>query len=229
MPAMDNIHKNHRERMRAKFEISGFSGMTDYEILEFLLFYTIAVRDTNPIAHNILDKLHTLDRVFSADINELRTIDGVGEKTALHLKAVGELMLAVRKRALKKGRVLSSAEEISDYLIDFFLSERTEKMYAFFLDKGDRLISYKLLLEGAVDSLPFDEGEIVREAAISRCAGVILSHNHPGGHIEPSYEDIAATAKIAKALGYIHVTLKDHIIIAGGNYFSMREQNKLLL
>lgn len=221
----ENIHKNHRERMRAKFEISGFSGMADHEILEFMLFYAIPLKDTNPIAHRILERFQTLERVFGAELNELKTIDGVGEKTAVYIKAIGELFKNVRKRSLRKGQALSTVKLASEYLIDFFINESNEKMYAFFLDKGDRLISYKMLFEGSVDSIAFDEADIVREAAITRCSSVIISHNHPGGHIEASYADISATRKISRALECIHVTLKDHIIIAGENYFSMREKS----
>lgn len=228
MKKTENPHEKHRERMRAKFEISGFSGMADHEILEFLLYYTIPVKNTNPIAHSLLNRFHTLERVFQAEIEELKTVDGIGEKSAVHIKAIGELISAIKKRALRKKQVLSSAALAYDYLTDFFINERTEKLYAFFLDKGDRLLSWKLICEGGIESIQLDAGEIVREAVLQRCVSVILAHNHPGGHVAASDADIAATIKIAQALQYVHVNIKDHIIIAGDSYYSMAEDKRLV-
>ena len=52
----DAIHKNHRERMRKRFSEHGFDGFAEHEVLEMLLYYAIPRRDTNPLAHSILNE-----------------------------------------------------------------------------------------------------------------------------------------------------------------------------
>ena len=56
---------------------------------------------------------------------------------------------------------------------------------------------------------------------------VVLCHNHPNGVALPSREDIQATENIVRALGLVHVLLRDHIILTETEYFSMREENRL--
>ena len=56
---------------------------------------------------------------------------------------------------------------------------------------------------------------------------VVLCHNHPNGVALPSREDLMATENIVRALGLVKVHLRDHIILTEGEYFSMREANRL--
>ena len=215
----------HRERVRFKYEVNGFSGMYDYEILEFMLFYAIPRRDTKEIAKELLEKFGKLENVFSADIEELKEFHGIGLNAAIYINATGKLMAELRERKLSKNKRLTK-ENLKDHLITHFINERTEKLYAVFLDKGNRIRNYKELCEGGIDSLQFDVSDIIREALLQKCTGVILAHNHPGGHISPSDSDRAATLSISQALNKVGITLKDHIIIADGNCYSMAENNK---
>ena len=53
----DNIHAGHRQRMRREMiEQDNIDKMSDHRLLEVLLFYGIPRRDTNPIAHELLNK-----------------------------------------------------------------------------------------------------------------------------------------------------------------------------
>ena len=221
-----NLNKGHRARMRAKYEVSGFSGMYDHEILEFLLFYTIPVKDTKPLAKQLLEKFGKLENVFEADIEELTSFGGVGIKTAIHINAVGRLMSELKQRKLSRKRALNKSN-LKEYLIDYFINERTEKLYAIFLDKGNRIKSHKEICSGGIDSIQFDISNIVREAIIHKAVSIILAHNHPGGHREPSDFDYAVTVSIAQALGRVGINLKDHIIISDGSYYSMAENKKI--
>ena len=60
--------KGHRERIRKKFLNKGISSLSNYEILEFLLFYCNAQKDTKPVAKDILKRFKSINRVFKADI-----------------------------------------------------------------------------------------------------------------------------------------------------------------
>ena len=219
-------NKDHRKRVRYKYEVNGFSGMYDYEILELMLFYAISRIDTKPIAKELLKKFGKLENVFNADIQELTDVKGIGLNSAIYINAVGKLMGELKERKLSKNKRLTKAT-LKEYLIVYFMNEKTEKLYAVFLDKGNRIRNYKELCEGGIDSIQFDISNIVREAVLQKCSGVILAHNHPGGHIEPSDSDCAVTMSIAQALNKVGITLKDHIIIADGNCYSMADNDKL--
>lgn len=221
-----DLNKDHRKRMRQRYVVSEFSGMHDYQILEFMLFYAIPRIDTKRIARNLLDEFGSLENVFSADVLRLQMIDGIGESTAIYLNALGKLMAEIKQRKLSKNKRLTKSN-FKEYLIANLMNEKTEKLYAIFFNKGNTIINYKLLCEGGIDSLQFDISNILREAVLHKASGVILAHNHPGGHREPSDSDIAVTMNIARALNGIGITLKDHVIIAGGDCYSMAEKNKI--
>ena len=83
----ENIHAEHRARMREKY-LQMRDAMPDHEILELLLFNVIPRRNTNPIAHALLNRFGSLDEVFRASIPQLTSVEGVGEKTAMFLKEI---------------------------------------------------------------------------------------------------------------------------------------------
>ena len=78
------IHKHHRIRRKASFLNSGFSSFSDIEKLEFILFYSISQKDTNPIAHNLIDAFGSFDAVLEAPIEKLKEVEGVGEHGGYH-------------------------------------------------------------------------------------------------------------------------------------------------
>lgn len=53
---MANEHTGHRDRVRKKFLENGFDGFEPHEVLEMCLFYAIPRKDTNALAHRLLDR-----------------------------------------------------------------------------------------------------------------------------------------------------------------------------
>ena len=77
------LHDGHRARKKEQFRRQGLDGFADHEVLELLLYYAIPRKDTNEIAHRLLQKFGSLQNVFSAPLEELSKVDGVGESAAL--------------------------------------------------------------------------------------------------------------------------------------------------
>ena len=77
----DNPHKYHRSRLRARFMKEGLRSFEDHNILELLLFYAIPQKDTNDLAHALLDKFGSLAAVFDAEIGDLCKVNGIGENS----------------------------------------------------------------------------------------------------------------------------------------------------
>ena len=88
---INGIHSGHRSRLRQRFLKQGIEGFEPHNILEILLFYGIPYRDTNDIAHKLIDKFGSLEGVFDADIKELTKIDGIGENSATLIKLVPQI------------------------------------------------------------------------------------------------------------------------------------------
>lgn len=83
-----NLHSGHRERLRSQYIKNGFFGLHSHQLLELLLYLPIKRKDTNPIAHDLINTFGSLPKVFDADPHELEKVEGVGSSTAVYLKAL---------------------------------------------------------------------------------------------------------------------------------------------
>ena len=119
-----NIHKGHRQHMRARFIQGGLEGFADHEALELLLYYAIPQKDTNPLAHALMERYGSLSAVLSAPIEDLIKIEGIGERTAVLLHLVPRM--EQKARLSETEQVLDSTGRIGAYLLERFSLERDE-------------------------------------------------------------------------------------------------------
>ena len=49
------MHDGHRERMKERFLEHGLDNFSDFEALEILLFYAVPRRNTNEMAHALME------------------------------------------------------------------------------------------------------------------------------------------------------------------------------
>jgi DNA repair protein RadC len=94
-------------------------------------------------------------------------------------------------------------------------------MMAFFLNSRGKVIGYRLMGSGDMERTTLDVRLLVCMALHTLASSVILAHNHPSGHIEPSNADIDVTKNVQQALKLINVKLLDHIIITESDNLSM--------
>ena len=88
----ENVHKNHRERMRQRAVKDGFSSFADHELLEYLLYHAIPRVDTNPTAHALLEEFGSLQAIMDASGDELCRVKGIGAGSALIFDLIIEFM-----------------------------------------------------------------------------------------------------------------------------------------
>ena len=221
------IHDGHREKTRQQFLQHGLDAFADHEVLELLLFYAIPRKDTNPIAHALMDRFGSLDAVLAAPVEELCRVKGVGESAAALLKLTPQVYRRSRMAAAERERVLNSSQRAGDYLLELFTGETAEVLYELCLDRKGKLLACRRVGEGGVSSINVDLRKIVENALLTGASGVILSHNHPSGIALPSADDCAATARVKEALGTVGLVLVDHIVVADGDYVSMADSGQL--
>ena len=208
--------------MRRRFAQTGLSGFADHEALELLLFYAIPRRDTNPLAHRLLERYGSLEGVFTAPAEDLEKVEGMGESAALLLRLVP--LLAEKSRERTDGPViLNSTERAGEYLLRRFDGKKNELVYELCLDRKGKLLACKLLTEGDVNGAELNIRRLVENALLTNASAVILSHNHPSGVALPSSEDFATTDRTRAALEGVGIPMVDHIIVADGDFVSMRD------
>lgn len=220
------VHDGHRKRMRQRFLSSGLEGFADHEVLELLLYYVIRQQNTNPPAHALMERYGSLSAVLEAPMEDLKKVKGVGEESATLLHLVSQVSRRARLADAWE-QALNSTDQVGSYLLELFAGLRRERLYQLCLDQKGKLIACKLLSEGNANSAGLNIRLLVENAILTSASQVILAHNHPSGVALPSQDDFNTTEQARTALETIGVKLRDHVIVADGDYVSMADSGFL--
>lgn len=221
-----NIHKDHRQRVRTRYLKEGIGSMADHNIIELLLFFGIPYKDTNDIAHELVERFGDLNGVLDAPVEELVKVDGVGENTATLIRLTRDISLKYNERKSFDKVTVNGEDRLSDFLKMKYASETREIVYLLCLDSHGKLQRCVKVCEGSPDSATADNRTIVEAAIRFDSKNIILAHNHPKGFAVPSVADVKATEQIIPVLEAIGVTLADHIIVSADDTFSMAKSRK---
>lgn len=221
------IHDGHREKMRQRYLKSGLESFADHEALELLLYYALPRKDTNPIAHALMERYGSLSAVLAAPVEDLKHVDGIGERAAILLKIAPQIAKKARIADAEKEIILNTVSRVGNYLLERYEGEKHEVVYELCLDRKGRLLACKCLNEGGTSSAEMDIRRLMENAILTQASSVILAHNHPSGIALPSPEDIAATQRAKAALATIDVALIDHIIVADRDFVSLEQSGYL--
>ena len=224
---MENLHKGHRSRVRAKFKNLGLEGFEEHEILELLLFYVIAQRDTNELAHMLIKKFGSLRDVLTAPYDLLVREKGIGESAALFLKLIFAITSRTSASSLPK-LGFKGRWNIAEYMIMKYEGQTKEQLYVLCLDAKLNVMAMEVIFEGEIERINISWRKIVHYLMINNASRIILVHNHPSGLSIPSGNDVYFTKDLKRILEPLGVKLMDHIIVSGNEYTSMEEMGILL-
>ena len=223
---MDDQLRGHRNRVRERYLNTGLDAFRDYEALELLLFYAIPRKDTKSTAKNLISRFGSLPAVLDATSAEL-TEAGLSPNAAILLKLVPDMNRYYAVKTDGAGQKVHSTSDAGRILCAMFRHEQTESVRLLCLNAGGKVLKLTLLNEGDINAVHFSVRKIVETALSAKAVSVILAHNHPGGTLTPSREDLDATNSAKAALSTVGIQLLDHLIISGDGYCSLREEGYL--
>lgn len=217
----------HRERLRGRFREAGAESVSDYELLELVLFRAIPQRDVKPLAKDLIARFGSFPEVISAPAARLAETKGMGEAAITELKVVHAAASRLARGQVKKRPVLSSWASVIDYCRTAMAFADKEQFRVLFLDKRNQLILDEVQQVGTIDHTPVYPREVVKRALHFNAAALIFAHNHPSGVAEPSRSDEALTQALKQALALVDVKVLDHFVIGGGAAMSFAERGLL--
>ena len=218
----DNIHTGHRERVKKQFIENDIENFLPHQILELLLFYAIPRRDTNPIAHRLLNKFGSISAVFEAPI-ELLMKEGLSESTAVLLKLIPSLSRVYLNDKYKNNDKIILEEDIFPYITSRFIGISEEVVIILLMDLKGKEVYSGIVRRGSVNAVDFYIRDIMNLCLNYNAHTAILAHNHPSGFALPSKSDLNTTKLIADSLKVINVKLLDHLIVADGECISLKQ------
>lgn len=215
-------YHGHRERLRGRFRDAGADAISDYELLELVLFRAIPQRDVKPLAKELIAKFGSFAEVVAAPRARLKEVKGIGEAAVDELKIVHAAANRLTRGRFQKRTVLSSWSSVLDYCRSAMAYEDKEQFRLLFLDKRNQLIADEVQQVGTVDHTPVYPREVVKRALELSATALILVHNHPSGDPTPSRADIQMTQAIIDVAKPLGISVHDHIIVGKEGHASFK-------
>ena len=139
-------HKGHRQRMRERVQNYGLDSLAEHEALEYILYLTNAQKDTNGIAHDLIDRFGDFAAVLEASEEELCTVEGVGPASARMLHLLPQICRYYGRSRTSTTRCIKTTEQMGSYLMAKFAWSDYERAMLVSLDSRKRVNFIKCLL-----------------------------------------------------------------------------------
>ena len=215
-----NVHSGHRERMKSSQLILDGEDVPEHILLEMLLYYTIRQKNTNELAHSLIDRFGGLNQVLDAPEWMLSELPGIGKESARLIRLVSMIRKKYDMNAATPGKPFSGIKEVGEYLVELLSGKSDEQFYVMLLTESNSLIG--CVPVSSVGATSFAEVDVKKMAAAALssplCTKVVIAHNHPSGNPEPSDDDITVTYTAKRAFDAVGVTLAEHIVVAGKRF-----------
>jgi DNA repair protein RadC len=221
-PAEKPHYHGHRERLRERFRSAGPDALSDYELLEMVLFTAQPRGDMKPAAKDLLKKFGSFAEVMHAPETLLREVDGIGDASIHQLKLIAAAAGRIAKGQLKARALLSSWNDVIDYCRTTMAFADKEQFRILFLDKRNQLIADEVQQTGTVDHTPVYPREVIKRALELSATAILLVHNHPSGDPTPSQADITMTRAIIDIAAPLGISVHDHIIVGRNGHASLK-------
>lgn len=215
------------ERPREKLLNLGVEALSDAELLAIFLRVGVVGKSAVALSRDLLTQFGSLNGIFAASINELTQVNGIGSSKYAQLQAIFEMSRRALNEKLQIKNILSSPQQVRDYLCLKLGSLTKEVFFVLFLDAQNRIITSEEMFSGTLTQTSVYPREVVKRALYHNAAAVIFAHNHPSGIAEQSRADEMITSELKKALALVDVRVLDHFIIAGNTTLSFVERGLL--
>lgn len=218
----NNVHSDHRKRMRDKFIENGIAVFADHEIIEFLLFYAIPRKDVNALAHQLLSHFGSISAVLEASIESLMQIEGIGENTATYIHFLFELFNRYNKDTHMRTK-LSSSAVTKAYCKRLYTEPNVEQFYVICVGPSNKIINQRLINSGTMTKVNVNIRQITDFALKNKCERIIITHNHTSEKCMPSDEDISFTRSIICSCMLNDIDVLNHIVVSRTDSASFAE------
>jgi DNA repair protein RadC len=201
------------ERPREKLLLKGPRSLSDAELLAIFLRTGIKGKSAVDLSRDLLNDFGSLRALLTSQQHEFCAHKGLGSAKFAQLQAVLEMAKRHLGETLKRNHVLNSPADTRQYLQSMMRDYTYEVFGCLMLDNKNRVIIFRELFSGSINSASVYPREVVKQALADNAAAVILAHNHPSGIAEPSQSDIHITKRLSQALDLVDIRVLDHLII----------------
>ncbi len=216
------------DRPREKLMNKGVSALSDAELLAILIgsgnTEETAVELCRRILHGAEDNLNELARL---SIAELCRYKGIGEAKAITIVAALELGRRRKTTDFLERKQIEKSEDLFEVFQPLLMDLKHEEFWVMLLNNSHKILETRKLTQGGIKQTVVDVPLLLKMALEKSASAVAVAHNHPSGQTKPSGNDAEITQKIQNGCKAIGIIFIDHIIVAGGTYYSFADAGKM--
>lgn len=210
------------DRPREKLLLRGAQNLSESELLAILLRTGTKGVPVTRLALDLLEENGGLSTIAVKTVESLIKTKGIGKDKAATLSAAFELGKRIDfQKKWVADKKITSPSDIAEIFYPILRDEMQEQFIVVCLNSSNKIIKYKVISTGTLNSSVVHAREIFKVAIDNNSASIILLHNHPSGNPEPSNEDITVTKRLVEVGKIMDIPVFDHIIIAGNKYTSL--------
>lgn len=216
-------HSGHRQRIKNRVKKYGLKSLEPHEIMEVMLTYSIPRKDTNALAHLLLENFGSIAKVVDAEASQLKLFKGIGDETITFFKILKEFVdVYLESKKDTKQVKLDTTIKCVNYFKEHFQFKNTECLYGFCLTKTGVFCHHFVIESAEYDEIEFTIKSLADNISSDKIKKVVIIHTHPKGDTQPSKADIVATDVINSVCVVMGAELVDHIIMNENSFFSFK-------
>jgi len=217
-----------QDRPREKYLSSGFSSLSDAELIAILLRSGTKSESAVDVARNLLSTCNNnLNQLSETPLNKLLKINGIGKVKAITLLVAFELGKRSRVAVVEQKRKITNTNDLVNLMQTKNACLEYEEFWVIFVNQGSVLLGVENFGRGGLTSTSVDIRLILLKALELKATGLFICHNHPSGELQPSKSDVTLTEQMKEAALLLSIQLLDHIIICKENHYSFLENGML--
>ena len=206
----------------------GVENLSNENLISAILGIDTLVQDNKSI-REVFDGSRSLRKIAKKTLNELMSVNGIGEKKAIALLVAFELGKRLMREESEEQQRLDNAMAIKEYMLPFVKDLTNEVAYLLCMDRNFKLIKRVMLSKGGLTETAVDVRDICKQALLCNATVVALVHNHPSSNCSPSRQDDEITKRVKDGCKIMRLHLIDHVIISSkeSTYYSYSESGKI--
>jgi DNA repair protein RadC len=194
--------------------------LAEHEWLEVLLFNALPRRNTNDIAHRLINKFGTVKNLLGAPIEDIEAVKGVGHAVASYIKCVGHFFDGYQKSLNPQFEEEYSSGAFMAFVKKAYRNTLYEVVDLYLLDASGHVMDKKGFSTASICSVNMMPEAVTQFVLRKNAVGVVMVHNHPFGECTPSEHDQLMTKNMQLLCSMHNRLFCDHMIYASNGVYS---------
>lgn len=216
------------DRPREKALANGLASLSNTELLSILI--NTGTRDASAmeLGMRLLSSAdNNVSNIARMTVSEISaSTKGIGPAKALTIAAAFELGRRHSSVPLVQ-RQLQCSSQVADFFRPLLADLHHEEFWVVFLSRSNGIIAKQRFSTGGICETVVDTRLIIKFALDKRASAIIVCHNHPSGCVTPSRQDLQLTQKLKSACGMFDISVLDHVVVGGCDYYSFADHGDL--